>query len=63
MNIRPGDGDGQNPADRDGISIGKAGNVVENVIIDSNSISWATDEVVATWGSPKNVTISNNIIA
>ncbi|WP_417480536.1 right-handed parallel beta-helix repeat-containing protein [Maricaulis maris] len=64
MTVRPGDDpDGQNPDDRDGISIGKAGNVVENVILDSNSISWSIDENVATWGSPSNITISNNIVA
>ncbi|MCA0939992.1 hypothetical protein LCM08_24745 [Salipiger pacificus] len=64
MTVRPGDDpDGQNPDDRDGISIGKAGNTVENVILDSNSISWSIDENVATWGSPSNITISNNIVA
>ena len=64
MTVRPGDDpDGQNPDDRDGISIGKAGNTVEHVILDSNSISWSIDENVATWGSPSNITISNNIVA
>ncbi|WP_226627919.1 hypothetical protein [Alloyangia pacifica] len=64
INARPGDDpDGMNPDDRDGISIGKAGNTVENVILDSNSISWSIDENVATWGSPSNITISNNIVA
>ncbi|NDW00156.1 hypothetical protein [Salipiger sp. PrR002] len=64
MNVRPGDSDdGHDPDNRDGISVGKRGNVVENVIIDSNSISWAIDENTATWGAPSNVTWSNNIIA
>ncbi|WP_353473908.1 right-handed parallel beta-helix repeat-containing protein [Salipiger sp. H15] len=64
MTVRPGDDpDAQNPDDRDGVSIGKAGQVVEDVILDSNSISWSIDELASTWGAPKNVTISNNIIA
>ncbi|NDW01721.1 right-handed parallel beta-helix repeat-containing protein [Salipiger sp. PrR002] len=64
MTVRPGDDpDAQNPDDRDGVSIGKAGETVENVILDSNSLSWSIDEVASTWGSPSNVTISNNIIA
>lgn len=64
MNLRPGDSkDGHLPNDRDGISVGKRGVDVEDVIIDSNSISWALDENTSTWSSPSNVTWSNNIIA
>ncbi|WP_092422835.1 right-handed parallel beta-helix repeat-containing protein [Alloyangia pacifica] len=64
MTLRPGDDpDAQDPDDRDGFSIGKSGSVVENVILDSNSVSWAIDENISTWGSPSNITISNNIIA
>ena len=63
LNIRPGDGDGDNPENRDGLSVGKSGHVVENVIIDHNSFSWSVDELVATWGAPSNVTFSNNIFA
>ncbi|MCA0996165.1 hypothetical protein [Alloyangia pacifica] len=64
MNVRPGDSkDGHDPDNRDGISVGKDGRVVKNVIIDSNSLSWAIDENASTWGGPSNVTWSNNIIA
>lgn len=63
MHVRPGDGEGQAAHHRDAISIGKSGSVVERVIIDSNSFTWATDEVVSTWGAPRDITISNNIIA
>lgn len=63
LHIRPGDGEGSEADDRDAISIGKEGSEVARVIIDSNSFSWATDEVVSTWGGPSDVTISNNIIA
>ncbi|MBE9639672.1 hypothetical protein IQ782_22710 [Salipiger pacificus] len=64
MNLRPGDSnDGQKAENRDGISVGKNGRTVEDVIIDSNSISWAIDENTSTWGSPNNVTWSNNLIA
>ncbi|MCA0997949.1 right-handed parallel beta-helix repeat-containing protein [Alloyangia pacifica] len=64
MTVRPGDEtDGQDPDSRDGVSIGKSGETVENVILDSNSLSWSIDEVASTWGAPSNITISNNIVA
>ena len=63
LKIRPGDGPGEEPENRDGISVGKSGSVVERVIVDSNSFTWAMDETAATWGAPKDVTYSNNIIA
>ncbi|WP_353474332.1 hypothetical protein PVT71_20540 [Salipiger sp. H15] len=64
MNLRPGESrDGYDPDNRDGISVGKGGRVVEDVIIDSNSITWAVDENTSTWNRPSNVTWSNNIIA
>lgn len=64
LNVRPGDAaDGSKPDDRDGIAVGKRGSTVENVVIDSNSISWSVDELASTWGAPKNVTFSNNIMA
>ncbi len=63
LHVRPGDEDGQQGGDRDGISVGKRGSTVEDVIIDSNSISWAVDETASAWGSPSDVTFSNNIFA
>jgi len=63
LRIRPGDGTGQPFESRDGISIGKSGASIENVVIDSNSISYGIDENLSIFGDVKNVTISNNIIA
>ena len=63
LKVRPGDGPGQDFDSRDGISVGKSGSVVERVIIDSNSLTQGVDENAATWGSPRDVTFSNNIIA
>ena len=63
LRVRPGNGPGDNLDDRDGISIGKAGESIQNVIIHGNSLTWAVDENLAVWGDVQNVTISNNIIA
>ena len=63
LKIRPGDGPGQEFQFRDAISIGTAGKLVKDVVIDSNSFSWATDETVTVWNGASNVTVSNNIIA
>ena len=63
LRIRPGDGPGAALESRDGISVGKEGHAVRNVVIDGNSITWAVDENLTLWGDVQNVTISNNIIA
>lgn len=63
MRFRPGKGKGQDRSARDGISIGDKQQVVRRVIVDHNSIMWATDENAATWYEVENVTYSNNIIA
>lgn len=63
MHLRPGKGKGQDLSARDGISIGAEGKTVRRVIIDHNSISWATDENTSTWYQVEDVTYSNNIIA
>ena len=63
LEVRPGDGPGQKASDRDGISVGKRGETVEDVMIDGNSITWAVDETASTWGAPSKVTFSNNIFA
>ncbi|MGF1476081.1 MAG: polysaccharide lyase family 1 protein [Geminicoccaceae bacterium] len=64
LRLRPGDDpNGQDPESRDALSIGAADRVVEDVIIDRNSLSWATDENAATWFPVRNVSLSNNIIA
>jgi hypothetical protein len=63
MKMRPGDGSGQDMTKRDGISVGTINKVVKNVVIDSNSMTWATDENFSIWGQVENVTVSNNLIA
>ncbi|MES0826902.1 right-handed parallel beta-helix repeat-containing protein [Ruegeria sp. SCP11] len=63
LQFRPGDGDGDSPSERDGLSIGSSSQTVENVIIDSNSFSWSVDELITLWYGPQNITISNNILA
>ncbi|WP_170388006.1 right-handed parallel beta-helix repeat-containing protein [Ruegeria atlantica] len=63
LQFRPGDGDGDAPENRDGISIGSDTQTVENVIIDSNSFSWSIDELISVWFGAKNITISNNIFS
>ena len=63
MQFRPGDGDGDTPDNRDGLSIGNPNHTVKNVVIDSNSFSWSVDELVTVWYGAQNVTLSNNIMA
>ena len=63
LRIRPGDGDGQDAQERDGITIGTSERVVERVVIDSNSFTWAVDENISIWSGARDITISNNIIA
>lgn len=63
LHIRPGSGRGSPKDNRDAISVGKADTTVENVVIDSNSLTWALDESLSIWGDVRNVTVSNNIIA
>lgn len=63
LKFRPGDGPGSLFETRDAISIGSAHTTVDHVVIDSNSFSWATDEVVNVWFGARDITISNNIIA
>lgn len=63
LQFRPGDGEGDDPENRDGISIGSSTETVSNVIIDSNSFTWSVDELVTVWYGSENVTISNNIMA
>ena len=63
LRIRPGDGPGQDPRERDGITIGTSDGRVERVILDSNSFTWAVDENISIWSGARDVTISNNVIA
>ncbi|NRB20322.1 MAG: right-handed parallel beta-helix repeat-containing protein [Rhodobacteraceae bacterium] len=63
MQFRPGDGDGDTPDNRDGISIGNKNQTVENVVLDGNSFSWSIDELVTVWYGSQNITISNNIMS
>jgi len=63
IRIRAGASDRVNCC-RDALSIGsdKPGRVY-NVVIDRNSLSWGTDEVVDIWYDAHNITFSYNIIA
>lgn len=63
LHIRPGDGAGMAPSDRDAISVGAIDKIVSRVVIDSNSLTWAIDEGASTWYGARDVTYSNNIIA
>ena len=64
LKFRPGDGaSGQAVGDRDGMFIGTTDHEVNNVVIDHNSFTWATDENFTINGNVHNVTISNNIFA
>lgn len=63
MHFRPGDGAGSDPADRDGMMIGTTDYALNNIVIDHNSFTWATDENLTVNGNVHNVTISNNIVA
>ena len=63
LKIRPGDGPGHTFETRDAISIGARDQIVENVVIDGNSLTWSVDEVIDIWHGARNITISNNIIA
>ena len=63
LHVRPGDDrNGDDPDNRDGISIGWGDRPIKNVIIDSNSITWSVDEALTTWGNNSNITMSNNIV-
>ena len=63
MHVRPGDSpDGDDPDNRDGISVGYGDRQIKNVVIDSNSITWSVDEALTTWGNNSNITFSNNIV-
>lgn len=63
LRIRPGDGAGSAPVDRDCIKLQGA----SNVVIDHCSLTWSIDENISTWVHngvyPKNITIQNCIIA
>lgn len=47
---------------RDAIAIGRAGNVY-NVVLDHNSFTWGTDEILDIWYDTHDITLSYNIIA
>lgn len=64
MRIRPGDGPGVSPENRDGLQIENKDSAVWNVLVDHCSISWATDEVCTIYfPTAHDITISNSIIA
>jgi len=58
LRVRVGDGpEGPDPENRDCIDISGEADKVYNVVIDHCSFSWSTDENVATWYGPRDVTI------
>lgn len=63
MHFRPGDGEGMDPGDRDGMMVGTTDFTISNVVLDHNSFTWAVDENLSINGNVRNVTLSNNIIA
>lgn len=63
LRIRPDDNGGQEPSERDAITIGTSKQTVERVILDSNSFTWSVDENISIWSGARDITISNNIIA
>jgi pectate lyase len=62
MKIRPGDGAGDTPRNRDALSVGTSKSVTENVVIDHNSLTWAIDETLTAWYKNKNITFSYNLV-
>lgn len=63
MQCLPGDGGGDKPANRDGISVGDGDKVIRNVVIDRNTFGWSVDEAASFWGNVRDATFSNNIVA
>lgn len=64
MRFRPGDESGSDAGDqRDGFGIGRGTTLIENIIFDSNSVSWSVDEAMSIWGRVNNLTLSNNLAA
>jgi len=62
IRVRPGDGPGDDPTNRDGIEI--LGPNGYNIVIDHVSISWGMDENFSTWyDGAKDVTLSNSIVS
>lgn len=64
LRIRVGDEvEGPDCSTRD--DLGVSSNIVNpyNVILDHNSLSWATDEISGSWYTPSNLTWSYNIIS
>lgn len=64
LRVRVGDApEGPKGDNRDAIAIAKEGEVLENVILDHCSTSWAIDENVSTWYGAKNITVQWCIIS
>ena len=64
LRVRPGGAlPGQALGQRDGISVGGPDSTVRRVVVAQNSISWATDENLATWNAVEDVTFARNIVA
>jgi pectate lyase len=58
LRVRVGDSpEGPDPENRDCIDISGDADRVYNVVVDHCSFSWSTDENVATWYGPRDVTI------
>jgi pectate lyase len=63
LKVRPGDGPGDEGRNRDAISVGTKDSVLNNVVIDHNSLTWAVDETLTAWYKNSNLTFSYNLIA
>lgn len=65
MRFRPGSENyGDDKMDnRDGLSTGVGDAYMENIIVDSNSMTWSVDESLSIWGNVHYLTYSNNLVA
>lgn len=64
MMFRPGDGPtGEDPGNRDAMTVSGGSSHVQNIMIDHCSFEWAVDENVSFYKHVTDMTFSNNIVA